>query len=269
MMKRFFVFLFSIMTIVGCVSEKDASDVILFVTPSSLRAMSGETVYYTVKSWSNKGSLQKITLSTFSSDQGEVQVSSESLSSGSYNGTIYYKVPIIEADSLSLEMRFVAVDNLGNTQRQTYPLKVISYAYSLDELTSVSLYSPDSGKPDGFSFSTMSTVSVSSSAEGTVDFYLYKPEEVPQDQLHCELRSQTGLLFSKVTGLDYPALTYRMLKDVYSSSVKDISVPSFNIDDVIIIGRAEEPLAAVKIMAVYDDQGYLNDRCILNIKSAL
>lgn len=269
MMKRFFVYLFSIMTIVGCVSEKDASDVILFVTPSSLRAMSGETVYYTVKSWSNRGSLREITFSTYSPEQGLIPVSTESIASGSFDDVIYYKVPSIESDSLSLEMRFVAVDNLGNTQRQTYPLKVVSDEYSLDELTSVSLYSPDSGKPDGFSFSTMSTVSVSASAEGTVDFYLYKPEDETQDQLHCELRSQTGLLFSKVTGLDYPALTYRMLKDVYSSSVKDISVPSFDIDDVIIIGRTEGPLAAVKIMAVYDDQGYINDRCILNIKSAL
>lgn len=269
MMKRLLLYLFSFMTFVGCVSEKDASDVILLVTPSSFRATSGETVYYTVRAWSNNGSLQEITMSTFSPEYGEVQVSSERVSSESFNGTLYYEAPSIEQDSLSFEVRFVARDNLGKIQTQTYPLTVISDEHFLEELTSVSLYSPPSGKPDGFSFSTMSSVSVSASPEGTVDFYLYRPDDISLDQMYCEFRSMTGLLFSKVTGMDYPALTYRMLKDVYASSIKDVSVSSFSIDDVIIVGRGEEPVAALKIMAVYDDQGCLNDRCIINIKAAL
>lgn len=268
MMKRLLLYLFSVMALVGCVSEKDASDVILLVTPSSFRTMSGETVYYTVNAWSNNGSLREISMSTFSPEFGEVQVSAESISSESFNGKLFYEAPSIEQDSLSLEIRFIARDDVGKIQTQTYPLKVISDEHLLKELTSVSLYSPDSGKPAGFSFSAMSSVSVPASPEGTVDFYLYKPEGVSPDLMCCEFRSMTGMLFSKVTGLDYPALTYRMLKDVYASSIKDVSVPSFGIDDVIIVGCGEDPVAAVKIMAVYDDQGYLDDRCVVNIKTA-
>lgn len=255
-----------VMMTAGCVSEKDASDVILFVEPSAYTAVSGDAIYYDITSWTIHESLVEITFTTFDSSRGEQPVHTEQVGTKRYSGSFTYEVPSIDADSLVFEMRFKSEDNLGNIQSVSRSLKVYSEEYSLDELTAVSIYSALSGKPDGFMFSTGSTVSVAASPEGTVDIYMYQPEAAPDDEFHIEWRSQTGLFFSKVTGVDYPQLKYRQLRSVYSSARKDLSVTGLAPDDVVLIGTASEPLAAVKIMAVYDDPGTENDRCIFNMK---
>lgn len=135
----------------------------------------------------------------------------------------------------------------------------------LSEQTGVTIYSPASGKPDGFVVASRTVVSVAAATQGTVDIYMYQSSD-SGDEMLAEWRSQTGLLFTRVTGVDYSTLTYSSMKSVYASALKNVNVPDIRTDDLIIVGTETGPLLAIKVMGVYDEYGTENDRCVLNIK---
>lgn len=265
MKRKFFVLITIGMMTSGCFSEKDASDVILLVEPSAREAVSGETIYYDVRSWTENDCLSTFSFTTFDKVNGEQTVMAEDVRASRYEDRIIYDVPEIEADSLVMEMRFSISDNTGYVQTSTHQLKVMAAEIPLSEQTGVTIYSPASGKPDGFVVASRTVVSVAAATQGTVDIYMYQSSD-SGDEMLAEWRSQTGLLFTRVTGVDYSTLTYGSMKSLYASALKNVNVPDIRTDDLIIVGTETGPLLAIKVMGVYDEYGTENDRCVLNIK---
>lgn len=255
-----------LLSVCGCVTEEGASDVILLVTPSGYHVKSGEMVYYDIESWTVHESLVQLEISSFDAVNGECDIKTVPIGTGKYVDSFVYTAPEITTDSLVMEMRFAVTDNAGSRQRLVFPLKVIDSAVTLQELTSITMYSPASGKEDGFSLATRSPVNVASSPEEDVDFYIYGTEDGEPDALSSEWRSRTGLYICKVTGVDYPSLTYRRLSQVYESSTKNTSVKEVTIDDIILVGTGTEALAAIKIIACFDEEGTSDDRYLFDMK---
>lgn len=255
-----------LLSVCGCVTEEGASDVILLVTPSGYHVKSGEMVYYDIESWTVHESLVQLEISSFDAVNGECDIKTVPIGTEKYVDSFVYTAPEITTDSLVMEMRFAVTDNAGSRQRLVFPLKVIDSAVTLQELRSITMYSPASGKEDGFSLATRSPVNVASSPEEDVDFYIYGTEDGEPDALSSEWRSRTGLYICKVTGVDYPSLTYRRLSQVYESSTKNTSVKEVTVDDIILVGTGTEALAAIKIVARFDEEGTSDDRYLFNMK---
>ena len=111
-----------VMMTAGCVSEKDASDVILFVEPSAYTAVSGDAIYYDITSWTIHESLAEITFTTFDSSRGEQLVHTEQVGTKRYSGSFTYEVPSIDADSLVFDSHHkvhAAADSRGRRVLRT------------------------------------------------------------------------------------------------------------------------------------------------------
>ena len=136
-----------LMTICGCVSEKDASEVVVLIRPSSYTAYGGDNVNFDIDTWTIHDYLTDLEISSFDLENGYTDLETRELAQKHYVGEFFYNVPEISSDSLSVKVIFEAEDNLGYSRRIEYPLKVYRKDNSEDALlpeaaTSVSMFNP-------------------------------------------------------------------------------------------------------------------------------
>lgn len=263
-----------LMTICGCVSEKDASEVVVLITPSSYTAYSGDNVNFDINTWTINDYLTRLEITSFDLENGYADLETRELAQKHYTGEFFYNVPEIALDSLSVKVIFEVWDNFGYSRRIEYPLKVFSSENQLEESASaVMLYNPASGKPDGFCIRTVQPLVTSAAAEADIDICLYQEQE--SDVLPQEWRSKTGLKFARMSGINYSTITRGQLRALYASAEKLDMVSDISVGDVILIGRetvedgqepVSEPLGIILVTGVYDEEGSSEDRYMFNIK---
>jgi hypothetical protein len=90
--------------------------------------------------------------------------------------------------------------------------------------------------------------------------------------------TRTDIVFCKANSFDYASATWSNVQEVFKSSLRAKSVEDLAIDDVIFVGREETTetgayilttLGVIKIMAIYDEDGAVNDRIVFNLKTRL
>ena len=279
-MRHFHVIIAALlMTICGCVSEKDAYEVVVLITPSSYTAYSGGNVNFDINTWTINDYLTRLEITSFDLENGYADLETRELAQKHYKGEFFYNVPEIASDSLSVKVIFEVWDNLGYSRRIEYPIKVYRTEKPDDELleeaaTSVTMYSPASGKPDGFCIRTLQTVITAAAAESDIDIYLYQEQE--SDVLPSEWRSRTGLKFARMSGVNYSTITRGQLRTLYESAEKSDLVQNVEDGDVILLGReteaedgqesVAEAVGIILVTGVYDEAGPSNDKYMFNIK---
>lgn len=268
-----------LMTICGCVSEKDASEVVVLIRPSSYTAYGGDNVNFDIDTWTIHDYLTDLEISSFDLENGYTDLETRELAQKHYVGEFFYNVPEISSDSLSVKVIFEAEDNLGYSRRIEYPLKVYRKDNSEDALlpeaaTSVSMFNPSSDKADGFCIRTLQTVVTAAAAESDIDIYLYQEQE--SDVLPSEWRSRTGLKFARMSGVNYSTITRGQLRTLYESAEKSDLVQNVEEGNVILLGReteaedgqesVSEAVGIILVTGVYDEAGPSNDKYMFNIK---
>ena len=265
-----------------CTSEKDATELLLFVTASDTSAAAGEIVYFDIEARSLDSRIDTVSVRTYDKENGPLPLFSDRPRTERYTHRLYWSVPATARDSLDVELTFRATDPAGQSRERHIAFLVRGSAAPLRELSGITLYAPASGNPDGFSLTTRQPVRTATAAPGEVDFYLYADPEAPEDALPRQWRTRTDIRFAKVNRFDFAAATDRSLRAVYDASVRTDYVDDLTADDIILIGR-EAPLGAdsvaagdtsaragawgvVKIMQAYDEPGSSNDRYLLHIK---
>ena len=111
-MKRFPVLLSAIfMALTGCMSEKDASDVVLLVSQSDGTAAEGETVRFGIETWTIHDRLVSLDISSYDRKTGITELDSRPLDTERYTGEYIYRAPAIESEQEVLELIFSVTDN--------------------------------------------------------------------------------------------------------------------------------------------------------------
>ena len=250
---------------VSCYNEDDASDIVIFVTPSTTTAKGGEKIYFDIEAKTIHEQLVSFKVETFDNINGESLLYSQQLSQNRFNYRYVYDVPNITTPSLDIEMVFSAEDNLGNVQRIKLDLHVESSDERLAELTSISLYSPFSGKEDAFSFKLKQRIKSSESSDADLDIVIIG-DSTNYDKLSRKWGSRTDKRFCRANNFNYAAASKQSLEAVYNNSVTSATIDNIDIDDIILVGSQSGVIAVIKITNIYDEEGAEYDRYNINIK---
>ena len=264
-MRQLFIIIVVLCTIIGCTSEKDASDVVLLLDQSALKVTEGDAVRFGIETWTVHDRLERMDISSYDKENGKVDLVSVPLSSVRYEGEYFYRAPEIDSDSLVIELSFTVHDNLSNSRTMRAWLTIVAEDAVLDEAaTSVLMYSPESGKPDGFSLTTLQPLYVSASEDSDVDIYV--PAGQDSDVMSDGWLSKSGLKFARMDGIDYPTITRNRLWTLYSNAVKTDAVNGIAVGDVIMVGTDAVALGIILVTGVFDEEGTESDRYMFNIK---
>lgn len=211
-------------------------------------------------------SLSRLQISSFDSSRGDILLLDSALTGKNMSHEFLYKVPILAEDSLRVKITFAVWDNQGTVQRQVRYLKVIQSDYKLEEVAGITLYATEENDHfNGLNLSTLRPLVVSLADSADIDVYAYLDEE-NTETLSCEWRSNTDVYFTRANSFDYANATYRSVTETFGSAVSYQRVNRIQKDDVILVGRGNWALGAIKVVQLYDEPGSLHDRYIINVK---
>lgn len=250
----------------GC-SEKDASVVVLNVVPSSMTVDSGDKFYFDIDAHTLNQSIASVKGLCYDSTNGESLILEKEPGVKKYSERHVCTAPIILKDSADVNYRFIATDNTGANCTINLSIRVYKGAghQLLSEKTGVTLYSPLSGKNDSFSFVKEQPLKAADSPKEDIDIKMTA----------TGWETMTDIVFTRANNYDYSGATQASLRAVFENSIRSKSINDLKIDDIILVGRDStdinnvyhlETLAAIKIMAVYDEEGEINDRLVFNYK---
>lgn len=265
-MKKILYMLILLLSAAGC-SEKDASIVVLHVVPTSTTSDSGDKFYFDINAKTLNQSISSVKGLCYDPTNGETIILDEKPGTKTYSKRHVCSTPIILKDSADVNYRFTATDNAGESCTINLSVRVYKGAghQLLSEKSGITLYSPLSGKNDGFSFVNEQPLKVTDSPEDKVDIRMTS----------TGWDTMTNIVFTRANNYDYSGATQASLRAVFENSVRTRAVENLKIDDIILVGRDStdknnvyhlETLAAIKIMAVYDEEGDINDRLVFNYK---
>ena len=243
----------------ACERESEADNVVIFVKPSATTVNGGEKIYFDITSKTINQQLNRLTIESFDSINGEVLLYDEELSEKSISFRYVYDAPIVETPTLEVELTFTSWDNLGNKQWIRYNVEVVSAMEGLDELTGIALYSPNSNKEDAFSFRLMQRVKSREAEDGDVDIYV-EADAAEENTLGRSWGSKTGVRFCKANNFNYAAASQLSIESVYNNSITSAKISDLEIEDIILVGNDRGALAAIRIVNIYDDEGSTFDR---------
>lgn len=266
MLKKLRILGLALLVGTGCNTENDASDISLFVTPSTLTAECGEKIYFDIEVRTIHEYVADFTVDTFDALHGENRVFTSQPGTPSYSYRFVYTVPSFDSEGRTVQLRFTTHDNLSNSQSRTLEIEIRSGTSLLPEYSGITLYSPQSGKPDGFSLTTMQPVLSATSDPEQLDIYLEADPNLPAQTLPTLWRTRTDVRFSRANNFDYAAATQMSLTAVYRNSVLENYVKDLAIDDIILVGRLDQAWGVIKIVGMFDESGVANDRYLINIK---
>lgn len=273
-MKRILTYLLLVLTAAGCGMDDDASTVILYVTPSAGTVNSGEKIYFDIDARTLNNEITEFRVSSFDAVEGETEIMTTNPGSKSYSHKLTYVAPAVISDSAKVEIIFHASDETGASSTVSYMIKVMDgEGGMLAEKSGITLYSPLSGNNDGFSFRTLQPLKASDADEEDVDLYFML--ESQEDSFPMRWGTKTDIVFSKANNYDYASATRNGLRSVLKNSIRTNTVDNLSIDDVILVGREErtdssyrlDAVGAMKVIAIFDEEGTSLDRMLLNIKT--
>lgn len=243
-MKTVKTLLFSLitcLTFVMCTDETpDLSDVALFVSPGSetrVSIASGDKAQYKVEISTIHDCISRFTVSSFDNQFGQTVYVDSICNQKNITWSFIYSAPETDRDSLDVELKFSATDNIGNTVDVTRSVLVTNRFISLSEKTGIVLYDPASGMPDAISLADVSQPFILAAAPdpALADIYI----ESDPDFSSISWKSNTKTKFIRNNSFNYVAATAANINSVYQGSVREDYVSDIRINDIILVGHGD------------------------------
>ena len=136
----------------------------------------------------------------------------------------------------------------------------------MNELTGIALYSPHSGKNDGFSFKHQQSINSKTATDEELDIYVKSQQEECSDLLSGSWASKTGLRFCKVNSFNYASATPQSVATIFLNSTTEPEIENLEIGDIIFVGRDNEAVAVIRVVNIYDGEGVKDDRYEVSMK---
>ena len=273
--KKYIYLISSLLLFVSCESEEDVSDIGIFVKadiPETLVA--GTYLELDITAYTSNEYIKEITISNFDADKGESIVYSKNPCTKKYIEEYIYKVPQVSKENTQVKIYITAVDNLGNKER--YTLSIMVVGSDLQERSGIELHNPLSGKNDGLNTQTKCPIRKETLAatDEIYSFWLrqYTEEELSLSTEQMPIEWNTAIMDGKITfalnnSFNYAEATSSSMKSTYSASIKNNYINNLKIGDIVLVGVEGEAWGVIKILYIIDDDGVMNDKMIVNLKT--
>lgn len=261
----------------SCINEDDATTVAIYAKPSSYLVQSGDKIYIDLQVSTLNSTLTDISVSSFDPEYGKTDILHTNPGTKDYKDRIVWTIPSMTSDTTSTEIMITATDNAKSYNDLKIDLTVVGgNSALLQERSGFTLYSPFSGKADSFSLATLQPLNSASGSEDC-DISFLQDENTDTTVLPRTWHSNSDVVFCKANTYDYASASWASVQAVFMNSLRSDKVDDLQIDDIILIGREQHAedgtvststIGAIKIMAIYDEDGSTNDRMIFNIKTS-
>lgn len=269
-MKNFYLFIcfFNLLGLIffSCTPETDP--VILVSSENLVSPMKADVhVRFKVEAKSKKSTITRIEIKEYSNDFSYRTLKDTLLNESNPYFLFEYLTPQL-SDNQEVKLIFVAYNDKNEKNTVAFSYDYIFEDELLREYSGFSMYTLKSGKPDGFSLDSKQVVYTNEIDYSYVDFYAFQDTDslLNSDILQHIWKSYTGLSFVKFKGFDYAKATRKSLTESYLSGIGLPTVIDIETDDIILIGFGQTPVGVIKVIGVFDEEGYLNDRYIFNAK---
>lgn len=266
-MKQFFyktVYLLFVITFISC-SGSNISDLQVIVNPDSLlmHVQNNDIIPYQIQVISKSEVLQAFQISYRTKKTSSVLVLDSALSNNKFNIEYEFKVPVNTSEEL-LELNFKA-KTLSDYCSVTHYLVLDSTGMPLPESSAHSMYSGVNTTHNAFSIVHRQIENYPSDSL-FCDIYDFRSSQFPKENIGLEWHSATQKLFARFNDFNYAEASATSLSKCYENATKSSVISNLKADDIILIGTQATALAVVKIIAVFDEDGSLNDRYVFNVK---
>ena len=234
----------------GCVSEDDASKLILSCEFSGDTVYSREKLRVDILASSVDSRLSRLRISTFDTEVGEVTLKDSLLDAKSIDYSYLYEVPLLESDTVAQEFSIDIEDNTGNSSTYHKKIVLLKKDYLLKELSGITMWqTSDNSRPDGFSLSELSTVITATADSADIDIFAFDDNS---GRLSREWRTNTDVYFVRANSFDYPKATAAGVAAAYSASVGYHSVSNVSDGDILLVGRRGKAEGVVQVLFTVD-----------------
>lgn len=210
--------------------------------------------------------LSRLAISSYDNLRGNISLLDSALSTKKLSYEYLYKVPMLPRDSVTVTLRIAASDKNGYTQEVSRRLFIIAQDYRLEEVAGITLYTNEiKDHPNGICLEDLRPLTVSMADSAAIDIYTYVDEDHPET-LTKEWRSNTDIYFARANQFDYANATNRSVAEAFGNAVANPRISRIEKDDIILVGRGNQAVGAIKVVQLYDEPGSENDRYLINIK---
>lgn len=266
---RYFLYLLlsigSVLAFYSCSTESDASDVQVMVTPDSLlfHAESQDIIPFQIALKALKEPITRFQITQRTTKTGLVTLLDTVLNVQKFNYEYQYTVPqnIYER---SIELSFIA-KTASDYSVSAKQILLDSLNTPLKESSAHVMYGAKLKTNNAFSIVQRQIVSFPLDSILS-DIYDYHNDQVDASELSGEWRSATEKRFSRFNDYNYAEATVQSLQTCYGNAAKKTTIDQLKVNDVILIGDLKKAIAVVKIIAIFNEAGYANDRYVFNVK---
>lgn len=250
--------------------KKDASEVLIWVTQPSGFVQSvpaGSQQVYHVSASAVKGSLRSITVSSWTSSEGNIVLLDTAVDGTTADFDFVTTIPDnLTNNKIPYNLTFEAFNTNGVSSKMELKLTITS-GNILPSHDGIFLYSALSGKPNGIWLDSVQTIYCETAPTNHIDIYdYYDTLSTDSTVLSRCWRSQTNIDFTKFNGFNFAGATAQSLSNAYNSATHLSEVKELQAGDIILIGRNGAAVGVIQVVDIVDEEGCLNDRYILNIK---
>lgn len=248
-MKKFLFVIVASIALVSC-SQRDASDVIVFVKQYADTVNAGAKVDFLVEAFTIHEKITRITFSSFDETFGYVDLGFDEPETSYMKEHFYYEAPFLAVDTSTVRIKFIVDDNLGNSSTEECKLVVISKDRPLEDHSGLTVHSASYGSDDCFCLMTRQVVSRSSADASEKDILIADDGSVS---------TATDVVFSMVPSFNYTDATKKSVEDTFKALNKTNSLPALGVDDVFLVGRkdldtgAMTPWGVFMVDEIYDE----------------
>lgn len=249
---------------VGCDNEdkRELSDVAIIISPNSndtVQVGSGEKVRYAIDFYTQHEYVKQLKVSSFDAVRGKTDLLDTTFTEKTAKYYFDYSAPIINRDSIDIQLTFEAWDNAGSKCQTTRLVNVRNSSHLIEEKSGIVLRSSDSGMPDAFAFAAPSqTFNWRLSPDSTkADIYLV----ADADYSNLAFHSKTKAKMVRINSLDYPSATALALQAVYEGMVREDRIENIRINDIILVGHDTKAEGVMMITNIVRT-GTIQERCV-------
>lgn len=272
--RKLFYILLVFPLLVSCMNEDDASNVVVVVAPDKKGDVyAASNIRFDISAFTLNDYIKELSVYTLDTE-GETLNYRINPNVPKYSETYYYKVPQVSKENTEIKIYVEAIDNLNNKCR--FALKYNVLGSELKELSAIELNSPLSGYNDGINIETKTSIRRSQLTlnDELNSFWLkqFTDEEKLQQIDYLPLEFNTSQIESRISfainnSFNYAEATTTSLKSAYSASISNNYISNIKIGDIILIGVDNEGWGVMKVLYIIDEEGYVNDKMIINIKT--
>lgn len=253
--------------VTSCEEPGEESPILVFITPNetTIEANANERLLLTIDASTKIGSTLNMKVESIDDQFGVNQFFDSTFNQPTINYTLDYIIPSYPDSTESL-IKFTFT-NSNQDQIQIARRLLINRGESLvTETSGHVIYSSESSRPNAFSLESVSPGYLQDSLTFSLDIVDNTDELIHGESLSRNWVSYTDLLFVEFNGFDYAGANSLSIKSAYESGVKLSRITNVQTSDVYIVGRGNEALGVIQVVAVVDQPSTEEDNYNFSLK---